>query len=542
MKVIAGSEGFVPIKMWTEGVPVDNNAKSQLLNVASMPFIFKHVAVMPDVHVGRGCCIGAVIPTKGALIPSAVGVDLGCFVGNTWIPTWDGPFCNIKELSKTEDRIGVYSYDITNKKIVKGMAKAVQTRKNAELMKVVLGKGLSSSSIICTPDHKFLGFDGHYKEAKDLGVRDKLRGYNDNVLTVEYTESLLDKDDVYCLQVEEYHNFALESGVFVHNCGMLATKLEGVRAEHLPDNMRAFRQDIEKSVPYDDHKEPEYGWNQTFRKSIGIDDFKKITDKYDDMGKRRKKPLVEVAMNQLGTLGSGNHFIEVCLDTNDDVWVMLHSGSRGVGNVIGTYFIEKAKREMERFFISLPDKDLSYFSEGSEYFDDYVKAVGWAQNYASKNREKMIEAILDVVRTHIPIEFETGFYVNCHHNYVNLENHFGKNVWVTRKGAVSAREGEYGIIPGSMGAKSFIVEGKGNPESFNSCSHGAGRVMSRTKAKERVTLKEHRAAISGIECRKDRGVLDETPSAYKNIDDVIAAQENLIDVKYQLKQVLCVKG
>ena len=245
---------------------------------------------------------------------------------------------------------------------------------------------------------------------------------------------------------------------------------------------------------------------------------------------------------QIGTLGGGNHFIEVCLDQDDRVWVMLHSGSRGVGNRIGSFFIAEARREMERLFIHLPDRDLAYLAEGSELFDDYMAAVGWAQDYARANRDVMLKQALAAMAAAFTDFGVTDEAINCHHNYVEREHHFGENVWVTRKGAVRAREGDLGIIPGSMGARSFIVRGKGNPDSFCSCSHGAGRVMSRTEAKRRFTVADHEAATAGIECRKDEGVIDETPKAYKDIDAVMAAQADLVEVVHTLKQVVCVKG
>jgi tRNA-splicing ligase RtcB len=247
----------------------------------------------------------------------------------------------------------------------------------------------------------------------------------------------------------------------------------------------------------------------------------------------------------LGTLGSGNHFIEVCLDEKGRVWFMLHSGSRGVGNRIGTYFIRLAQDEMKRLFITLPNRDLAYLSEGSQHFDDYVQAVGWAQRFARENRNVMMAAVVAAVRKSKQIrrKFKADVMaVNCHHNYVQKENHYGEDVWVTRKGAVKAGLGDLGIIPGSMGARSYIVRGKGNRESFHSCSHGAGRAMSRTEAKKRFTLKDHRRATEGVECRKDRSVIDETPGAYKDIEAVMAAQSDLVEVVHTLKQVVCVKG
>jgi tRNA-splicing ligase RtcB (3'-phosphate/5'-hydroxy nucleic acid ligase) len=248
-------------------------------------------------------------------------------------------------------------------------------------------------------------------------------------------------------------------------------------------------------------------------------------------------------VNHLGTLGTGNHFIEVCLDEHNAVWIMLHSGSRGVGNKIGTHFIELAKKDMERWMIQLPDRDLAYLAEGSEHFTDYVEAVEWAQHYAQTNREVMMARVIRAVRTVLGLPFDASLEaVNCHHNYISREHHYGKDVIVTRKGAVRARLGEMGIIPGSMGAKSFIVRGLGNAESFCSCSHGAGRVMSRTQAKREVSLDEHIQATQGVECRKDKDVIDETPRAYKPIEKVMAAQNDLVEIVYTLKQIVCVKG
>ena len=394
----------VPVKSWTRGVPFNDNAKQQLRNTSTLPFIHKWVAAMPDVHLGRGATIGSVIPTLGAVIPAAVGVDLGC--------------------------------------------------------------------------------------------------------------------------------------------GMMAVKTS-LRADQLPDSLLAIRSRIEQRVPHgfsSSRKQRDTGnWGNI------PDDVAQAWQPLDDgfTALKEKHPFLKNGnnINQLGTLGSGNHFVEICLDQKDRVWVMLHSGSRGVGNRIGTHFIAQAKKEMERWMIQLPDKDLAYIPEGSEHFGDYVRAVAWAQDYARINREVMMARTLEVLKEHITVPFEARTEaVNCHHNYISKENHFDENVWVTRKGAVSAQKGEMGIIPGSMGAKSFIVRGLGNAESFCSCSHGAGRVMSRTEAKRVVSLAEHAKALDGVECRKDAGVLDETPSAYKPIEQVMEAQKDLVEIVHTLKQVVCVKG
>ncbi|MFK7888553.1 MAG: RtcB family protein [Gammaproteobacteria bacterium] len=396
--------GGVPIKSWTRGVAFEEQARAQVKNIASMPFVHKWVAVMPDVHLGMGATIGSVVPTLGAIIPAAVGVDIGC--------------------------------------------------------------------------------------------------------------------------------------------GMMAVRTS-LTAKDLPDSLAAMRGAIERAVPHGRSS----GRGKRDRGSWGDvpqdvrDAWTPLADDFDVLKERHGALRKTNNLHHLGTLGTGNHFIEVCLDETDQVWVMLHSGSRGVGNRIGTYFIAKARKEMERWQIQLPDRDLAYLPEGSELFDDYMVAVSWAQRFARINREVMMTRVIDAVRGVLGRDFDARHEaVNCHHNYVAREHHYGKNVLVTRKGAVSAKEGEMGIIPGSMGARSFIVRGLGNPESFNSCSHGAGRVMSRTRAKKLVSLDEHVKATEGVECRKDAGVIDETPKAYKDIDAVMAAQSDLVEICYTLKQIVCVKG
>ncbi len=400
-------EGGKPVKMWTQGVPVEPEAKQQLEKLAQLPFVFHHVAVMPDVHVGKGSTIGSVIPTLGAVIPAAVGVDIGC--------------------------------------------------------------------------------------------------------------------------------------------GMMAAKTT-LRAADLPDNLHGLRSAIEQAVPHGmspktrSHKGRDVGsWNNP---PPPVDaGWARLKGEFDAICRKYPKLRGTNSYKHLGTLGSGNHFVEVCLDEEGFVWVMLHSGSRGVGNAIGTHFIELARQDMRRHQVKLPDQDLAYLEEGTEHYDDYVEAVGWAQKFARINREVMMHNVIRAMREVIPLAFETHVEaVNCHHNYVQKEKHFGKDVFVTRKGAVSAREGELGIIPGSMGAKSFIVRGKGNPESFNSCSHGAGRVMSRTEAKRRFTKADVERATQGVESRKDEGVIDEIPMAYKDIDAVMHAQRDLVEVVHTLKQIVCVKG
>jgi tRNA-splicing ligase RtcB len=403
-EVFTGSR--LPIKAWTRGVQVEDAARQQLLNLAGMPFIHSHVAAMPDVHWGMGATVGSVIATKGAIIPAAVGVDIGC--------------------------------------------------------------------------------------------------------------------------------------------GMAAQRTT-LTASDLPDNLHALRSAIEARIPHgrtDNGGRGDRGaWGEApegnyKRLAPLLPGLKAITDKHPKIAQ-----AAERAPLHAGTLGTGNHFVEICLDEEQRVWVMLHSGSRGIGNRIGSYFIEAAKKDMERWFITLPDKDLAYIPQGSELFNDYFDAVSWAQSYARTNRDLMMDAALLALAEAVPKAFTCDCEaVNCHHNYVSWERHYGENVMVTRKGAVDAHEGVLGIIPGSMGAKSFIVRGKGNRESFCSCSHGAGRKMSRGEAARTFTLADHEAATAGVECRKDAGVLDETPAAYKDIDAVMAAQASLVDIVHTLKQVVCVKG
>ncbi len=397
-------EGGKPVKAWTRGVPFEESARAQVEATARMPFVHGWVAVMPDVHRGIGATVGSVVPTRGAVIPAAVGVDIGC--------------------------------------------------------------------------------------------------------------------------------------------GMMATRTS-LTASQLPDNLFALRSCIEAAVPHgrtDNGGRNDRGaWSEPpARVSAAWNEmeagYAAICEKHPAI--RRGQTL-----GQLGTLGTGNHFIEVCLDEEQRVWFLLHSGSRGVGNRIGTYFIERARKEMQRFFINLPERDLAYLAEGTEQFDDYLRAVGWAQEFARMNRELMMAGVLEGARASGLPEFTADLeVVNCHHNYVAREHHYGANVLVTRKGAVRAGLGDLGLIPGSMGARSFVVRGLGNPESFESCSHGAGRAYSRTAAEKKFTLEDHAKATEGVECRKDKGVLDETPGAYKPIDAVMSAQRDLVEIVHTLKQVVCVKG
>ena len=395
----------VPIKAWIKGVPLEKEAEQQLRNVASLPIVYKWVAAMPDVHWGMGATIGSVIPTKRAIIPAAVGVDIGC-----------------------------------------GMM-AVQTTLNAR---------------------------------------------------------------------------------------------------NLPDSLRMIRSTIERAVPHgrtnNGQKQDRGAWWNIPQHHVK--EWGRLKPTYGEILAKHPKLNRGNDVNHLGTLGTGNHFIEVCLDTQESVWFMLHSGSRGVGNRIGTYFIELAKRDMRKWMRNLPDVNLSYLKEGTDFFDDYVQAVQWAQDFAMTNRRLMMDNLIQGIREsgELPSFETTQAVINCHHNYVAVESHYGEEVWVTRKGAVRARIGDMGIIPGSMGAHSYIVRGKGNPESFESCSHGAGRAMSRGEAKRRFTIADHERATKGVECRKDKDVIDETPGAYKPIEAVMQAQQDLVEIVHTLRQVVCVKG
>lgn len=390
------NKGTVPVKIYTDDI--DYSSIEQLLNISRLPILHNHIAAMPDVHTGIGATVGSVIPTKGAIIPAAVGVDIGC--------------------------------------------------------------------------------------------------------------------------------------------GMNAVRLS-LRAEQLPDNLKLVRAEIEKVIPvgFDMHQNPK-ARNSTLKSlSSGLE---QILARHPAIGKMQKRRTTW--SQQMGSLGGGNHFIELCIDEADNVWVMLHSGSRGIGNVIGRYFIQLAKKDMQRHIQQLPHKDLAYFSEGAKHFDDYVDAVHWAQDYAMANRREMMRLIMEALRKQLPAFETTKEAINCHHNYVAKEHHFGENLYVTRKGAIRAGEGELGIIPGSMGAKSYIVRGLGNADSFCSCSHGAGRKMSRSAAKRTFSADDLITQTSGVECRKDTGVVDEIPGAYKDIDRVMKNQSDLVEVVHTLKQVVCIKG
>lgn len=568
-------------------------------NVAKLPFVYKHVALMPDVHLGKGALVGSVLATKEAIIPAAVGVDIGCFTGDTLVPLADGKSYPLEELASWEREFIVYACTNTGR-IVAAQAIARLTRRQAPLVKVILDNG---AEIKCTPDHQFMRRDGTYQEASHLkpgtslmpfytktdkdgytliqqnysghyqkahwiiarsGLLDgeprnlisqpsrnrvsatnhhpgkvSLRERNPVSSSPTYNHKVVEvipleeRQDVYCLTVPEYHNFALTAGVFVHNCGMCAVKTT-FTADQLEGKLKKIRQDIEAAIPvgFDENKDaekPVTNWQ-------GWRDFSELH--------RGVQHLEGKALKQMGSLGGGNHFIEVCLDTDNTVWLMLHSGSRHIGNKLAECHIGTAKELAKLAQLRLPDPDLAYFVAGTPEFNAYWRDLQWAQNYARKNRDVMMARFLRVVKKHLAGGKTTKpvLQVNCHHNYSEKELHFGEEVYVTRKGAVRARTEDYGIIPGSMGAKSFIVKGKGNAESYCSCSHGAGRLMSRSKAKEKFTQEDLIAQTEGIECRKDSGVIDEIPGAYKPIDEVMQNQSDLVEIVATLKQVICVKG
>ncbi|HZX97391.1 MAG TPA: RtcB family protein [Myxococcales bacterium] len=378
----------VDILAWTDPAGIEGVALDQLRNISSLPWVFHHVAAMPDVHYGKGATVGSVIAMKGAVSPAAVGVDIGC-----------------------------------------GMA-AVKT---------------------------------------SLGAKD------------------------------------------------------------LPDDLRGIRRELERAIPvgFNQHRDPiDRPQDREF-----WGEFHHLTPAVKD--------LAHKARLQLGTLGGGNHFIELCLDTEDRVWMMLHSGSRNIGKSLAEIHIQRARKLAHNQ--DLPDRDLAVFLAGTREMEEYRRDLFWAQRYAMKNREAMLGLYQEILTRFRPdVQFADA--VLCHHNYVAEETHFGEEVLVTRKGAIRAGKGDLGIIPGSMGTRSFVVRGLGNAQSFQSASHGAGRKMSRGEARRRFSVKDLQAQTEGVECRKDGGVLDEIPSAYKPIEQVMENQKDLVEVVAELHQVLCVKG
>lgn len=405
-EVIEAGNGKI-VKAWKKGVPFEEQAIEQLKNIAQIPFVFKYVAAMPDAHLGIGATIGTVLPTKGAVIPSACGVDIGC--GMLAVPT------NMR--------------------------------------------------------------------------RENFRGIEHDVRS------------------------AIEAAV---PCGRTNNGGAGDRG----------------------------AWGITMPGHISSIWFSKFDSEYEVLCAKHPGARARNTYNQLGTLGSGNHFIELTEDERGIVWIVLHSGSRGMGNKIGTYFTDVAKKLCEKWFITLPDRDLAYLPEGTEEFRDYKHAVQLAQKFAWENRLIMLDSITKILIQNFNHAFAPNMdeLVHCHHNYISWEKHFGENIMVTRKGAVRAQEGDMGIIPGSMGAKTYIVQGLGNRDSFCSCSHGAGRTMGRREAERRFTVEDHIKATEGIECDKTAGVLDETPACYKPIENVMSAQSDLVTPVHILRQFINVKG
>ncbi len=402
-----------PIKIWSTPESVESQAIQQLKNVSSLPFIFKHISAMPDVHLGFGATVGSVIPTKGAVIPSAVGVDIGC-----GMLAWN---------------TGLEREQLPDSTLLRGMIEKVIP----------------------------VGFNKRNKEH-------------------EYFEYLLEKEFT---TMEMIHN--------------------------IPD------------------------WVA----------FNKKSNKYFE-------PVGQKIALQFGTLGGGNHFIELSEDETGLIWVVLHSGSRGIGKLTADFYMDLAKEECNKWFVNLPDKDLAFLASDSTGYKKYIIDLDWCQKYAWWNRLAMVSDVQDVLKFLIPElktrDFTDGSmdsnFIHCHHNYATMENHFGENILVTRKGAISAREGQLGIIPGSMGARSYIVVGLGNKDSFCSASHGAGRLMGRNEAKKRFNLKDFASQTNGVDCKKDDSVLDEIPGAYKNIDEVMANQKDLVTPIHTLKQFICIKG
>jgi len=720
--VIDAGEGRF-IKAWNNGVLFDEKAVDQLKNTAKLPFIYKYIAAMPDTHWGMGATIGTVLPTRGAVVPAAVGVDIGCFSHDTSIPLLDGNSYHIGTLAERGEDVFIWCCT-DDGKITASIATPKKTRSDAKLKAVVLDDG---SIVKCTPDQQFQLRDGTYHEAQNLKLGTSLmpfysrvyegylhiqqpysgreqkahwtvarsgligaipdftpqypiihhkdynglnnlpcnlepmghidhtkfhraakrhpawhseyfetkrkqalkekaetteghkyfaergtanlikymterreeflaavagngkrgapylakynksekgreisskvahivhacetcgaqviggfglhnhrrwqHGYNHSVIAV--LDIIGSSEDVYCLTVPKYHNFAISAGVFVHNCGMIAEKT-GLQREHFED-LAKIRAAIETAVPCgrtnNGGKGDRGAWGvvpEAYQKKWDGE----FAEKYEDLCTRHAGMRAKNTANHFGTLGTGNHFIELTTDEDNNVWLVLHSGSRGMGNKIGNYFTELAQEMCAKFFVNLPDPQLAYLPERTDEFKDYRHAVTLAQDFAWQNRLFMVEAIYKALEE-IGIKMQHAQTVHCHHNYIAWEHHFGENVIVTRKGAVRARETDMGIIPGSMGARTYIVKGLGNKHSFHTCSHGAGRAMSRREAERRFTVEDHIKATEGIECAKDASVLDETPGAYKDIETVMAAQSDLVEPVYRLKQFICVKG
>ncbi len=677
---------------------LDDATREQALRTAQLPFIHPWVALMPDAHLGKGGSVGSVIPTLGTLIPAAVGVDIGCFHGDTRVPLLDGTQRSLRDLAAGGGPYWVYSLD-DQKRIVPGRAIALPTRVNAELVKVTVSGG---DEIICTPDHPFMMIDGSYREARDLRFNDSLmplyrrwqtrdgyesvgtgkgtwrqthtlvfealnrrvprgyvvhhrnhvhfdntpenlellaasahsshhrrarpsfdngspefqakrlagirqavadparqaqmadvgsrniirymaerpehfqasvsgngrrgaqylirfntsprvcddcgsemanpaalrwhkhreHGYNHKVIAVEFIPK---RADVFCLQVEKYHNFALAAGVFVHNCGMIAVRSQ-FTAEDMRERgeLRALRESIENVIPLSAGQ-----YNTAIH---GGHTANRITELEQLDGADSAEQASPNWRLQLGSLGSGNHFIEVSLDEEDRVWLFLHSGSRGVGNRLARTHIKVAQDLARKWWIPLADPDLAYLVEDTNEFWAYLRDLRWAQHFALLNRAEMMDRVTGCLSGWLGQPVEASETVNTHHNYTEREKHFGKEVWLSRKGAIDASAGKPGLIPGSMGTRSYVVTGKGNRLSLNSSPHGAGREYSRNAARKAFSRAELDAAMQGIEWRRTSAFLDEIPAAYKDVEVVMRDAADLVEIKHELRQIVNVKG
>ena len=681
--------------LWTDPQNVEPQALQQIRNVASMPFIHRHVAVMPDCHFGRGATVGTVIPAVGAVIPAAVGVDIGCFHGNTRVPLLDGTQRTLRELTEAAGRFWVYSIDQGTGRIVPGRARALKTRDDASLVRVVVSGG---DEIVCTPDHQFMLVDGSWRRADALAYNDSLMplyrrwqtrdGYEsistgkgqqrmthamvdehlhgplpegsivhhvnhnhfDNrpenlgrmtasehsrhhratghtfansdpefqaarregirrraedpeqrtqmaeVGTANITRymreqpehfraasagngergapylrqfnttprtcsdcdheaknptalrwhksrehpcnhkvisvvTLEERSEVYCLQVEEHHNFALAAGVFVHNCGMIAEPTSLTR-EDLPRDLEPLRAGIERRIPLGPGRQS---------KTITGSAARRVQQLMEDITPNAEA-LQQLWIPQLGSLGGGNHFIEVTLDELDRVWLFLHSGSRGVGNKLATKHTRIAARLCERWHIKLPDPDLAYLPLGTDEFGDYMADLDWAQRYATRNREEMMDRVSRAVFEEVGAFYRPEPRIQCHHNFTAWEKWDGQNVIVSRKGAIEAKEGQPGLIPGSMGTASYVVEGLGSRAAFNSAPHGAGRRMSRAQARKTFTMEDFDREMAHVTIKRSPSFLDEMPGAYKDIDQVMLDAAELVRPLHTLRQVVNVKG
>jgi tRNA-splicing ligase RtcB (3'-phosphate/5'-hydroxy nucleic acid ligase) len=561
-----------------------------------------------------------VIPTLGAIMPAAVGVDIGCFRGDTRIPLLSGTQMSLRDMAEASGFWWVYSLDSTGQ-IVPGKALALKTREDAELMRIVVSGG---DEIICTPDHQFMLTDGSYREARDLRFNESLMplyrrwqtpdGYEsvstgkggtrqthvlageqsryhrtvghsfaireavagngqrgapvltafstsprpcdecehvaDNPAALRWhksrehghdhkvisAEHITERSDVYCLRVEGYHNFALAAGVFVHNCGMMAVRTQFTADDaRRRGDLRLLRTTIERAIPLS------AGRHNSAVRDAHTEALIALLEELD--GAESAERIAPRWRLQLGSLGSGNHFIEISLDEDDRIWLFLHSGSRGVGNKLAMKHIKAAQEQCRRRGTSLPDRDLAYLVEDEAEFWAYIRDLRWAQRFALLNRAEMMHRVEQCFEDWIGDAIdERREEVNCHHNYTAQETHFGKEVWLSRKGAIDASAGTPGLIPGSMGTRSYVVKGKGNRLALNSSPHGAGREYSRTAARKKFTRAELDAAMQGIEWRHTNAFLDEIPGAYKDVDVVMADSADLVEITHALRQIVNVKG